>query len=230
MTMEKRNYSITANTWVAPQVYRLELAAPDAPPFRAGQFVEVAVPGKYLRRPISVSFSDKGRLILLYKVVGEGTRALASLPAGAELELLTSLGNGFDLDACRENALLIGGGIAPAVPRPAGQRAEGDGPAWLQHGLGCLAAPRIGGTRSHGTHRNPGRVCRYRRVDNRCPAANPAGFRCFLCLWPDADDAGALSVAARCGGVLTGGAHGLRDRPLFRLHSTNNRRSAPHLP
>ena len=114
MTMEKRYYSITANTLVAPQVYRLELAAPDAPPFRAGQFVEVAVPGKYLRRPISVSFSDKGRLILLYKVVGEGTRALASLPVGAELELLTSLGNGFDLDACRENALLIGGGIGVA--------------------------------------------------------------------------------------------------------------------
>ena len=112
--MEKRNYTIAANTPVAPAVYRLELTSDGVPGLRAGQFVEVAVPGKYLRRPLSVSLSEPGRLTLLYKVVGGGTAALAAMEPGAELELLTGLGNGFDIEACREKALLIGGGIGVA--------------------------------------------------------------------------------------------------------------------
>ena len=112
--MEKRNYTIAANTPVAPAVYRLELTADGAPELYAGQFVEVDVPGKYLRRPLSVSLSEPGRLTLLYKVVGGGTAALAAMEPGAELDLLTGLGNGFDIEACREKALLIGGGIGVA--------------------------------------------------------------------------------------------------------------------
>ena len=112
--MEKRIYTIAANIPVAPAVYRLELTSDGAPGLRAGGFVEVAVPGKYLRRPLSVSLSEPGKLALLYKVVGEGTAALAGFQPGAKLELLTGLGNGFDLEACREKALLIGGGIGVA--------------------------------------------------------------------------------------------------------------------
>lgn len=112
--MEKRIYTIAANTQVAPKVYRLELTSDGAPGLRAGQFVEVAVPGKYLRRPLSVSLSEPGWLTLLYKVVGGGTAALATMQPGTELELLTGLGNGFDMEACHEKALLIGGGIGVA--------------------------------------------------------------------------------------------------------------------
>ena len=112
--MEKRSYTITDNVPIAPAVYQMELAAEGAPGLRAGGFVEVAVPGKYLRRPLSVSFSAPGRLTLRYKVVGEGTATLAAMKPGSEIELLTGLGNGFDIEACHEKALLIGGGIGVA--------------------------------------------------------------------------------------------------------------------
>lgn len=112
--MEKRNYTIVSNQPAARDVYRLDLAAEGAPQLRAGSFVEVAVPGKFLRRPLSVSLSEPGRLTLLYKVVGEGTARLSEMQPGLTLELLTELGNGFDLAACLKSALLIGGGIGVA--------------------------------------------------------------------------------------------------------------------
>ena len=112
--MEKRNYTILANQAAIPGVYRMVLASEGAPQLRTGSFVEVAVPGKFLRRPISVSLSQPGQLTLLYKVVGEGTFWLSKAQPGQTLELLTVLGNGFNLTACRERALLIGGGIGVA--------------------------------------------------------------------------------------------------------------------
>ena len=99
--MKKHNYTILSNRPLAPNVFRLELAAEGAPQLRPGSFVEVAVPGKFLRRPLSVSLSEPGKLTLLYKVVGEGTARLAQAQPGATLELLTELGNGFDTAACR---------------------------------------------------------------------------------------------------------------------------------
>ena len=112
--MDKKHYTISANVPVAPQVYRMELTADAAPQLRAGQFVEVAVPGQFLRRPLSVSLSEPGRLTLRYKVVGSGTATLAAMQPGTQLDLLTGLGNGFDLDACPGRALLLGGGIGVA--------------------------------------------------------------------------------------------------------------------
>lgn len=112
--MDKKHYTISANVPVAPQVYQMELTADAAPQLRAGQFVEVAVPGQFLRRPLSVSLSEPGRLTLRYKVVGSGTAALAAMKPGIQLDLLTGLGNGFDLDACDGRALLLGGGIGVA--------------------------------------------------------------------------------------------------------------------
>ena len=112
--MNKRNYTILSNRTVAPNVFRMELAADGAPQHRCGQFVEVEVPGKFLRRPLSVSLSEPGKLTLLYKVVGEGTAWLAQAQSGTSLELLAELGNGFDTESCREWALLVGGGIGVA--------------------------------------------------------------------------------------------------------------------
>ena len=112
--MEKRIYTISANKPAVPGVYRLVLTADGAPQQRSGQFVQVAIPGKYLRRPLSVSFSAPGRLTLRYNVAGEGTATLATLREGSELELLTGLGHGFHVEACRKKALLIGGGIGVA--------------------------------------------------------------------------------------------------------------------
>ena len=112
--MEKRICTIERNSPVAPGCLRMSLTAEESLLHRCGQFVEVAVPGQYLRRPVSVSLSEEGRLTLLYKVVGKGTAALAALKPGDKLDLLTGLGNGFDSGACRGKALLVGGGIGVA--------------------------------------------------------------------------------------------------------------------
>lgn len=112
--MEKRSCILESNRPVAPGVYRMILSAEDSLTQRCGQFVEIAVPGKFLRRPISVSLSEERQLQLLYKVAGEGTRILSELQSGDRLDLLTGLGNGFDTAACKERALLVGGGIGAA--------------------------------------------------------------------------------------------------------------------
>lgn len=78
---------------------------------RPGQFVEIAIPGLFLRRPISVSDINGDQLTIIYKVVGQGTDRMAAMSAGEELDILTGLGNGYDLSLCGNEALLIGGGV-----------------------------------------------------------------------------------------------------------------------
>lgn len=76
-----------------------------------GQFVNLVVPDFYLRRPFSVADYSDGKLVLIYKILGQGTRAMADrLEEGQTLSVLSPLGNGFTLvDA--EKPLLIGGGV-----------------------------------------------------------------------------------------------------------------------
>lgn len=82
----------------------------DTDGIRPGQFVNVQIPEKYLRRPISVCDAQNGVLTLIYKAVGEGTQLLASYPDGIGLDVLTCLGNGYDLSVSGDRPLLIGGG------------------------------------------------------------------------------------------------------------------------
>ena len=76
-----------------------------------GQFVEIAVPGYYLRRPISVSDIEGELLTIIYKIVGVGTAAMAKMQAGETLDILSGLGNGYDLGKAPDDVLLIGGGV-----------------------------------------------------------------------------------------------------------------------
>ena len=116
--MQKEAYLIASNSLVARDTYRLVLS----PLFRpgekgaeiSGEFVNIEIPGYYLRRPLSICDASDGRLILLYKTVGDGTRALARMEAGQSLNLLTGLGKGFDSHACRQEALLVAGGLGAA--------------------------------------------------------------------------------------------------------------------
>ena len=109
------------------------------PAMLPGQFVEVRVegsPSTFLRRPISINFVDRERneLWLLVAVVGDGTRALASLGAGDRLNCLLPLGNGFTLPAGRsERVLLVGGGVgvAPLLYLGAEMRRLGCEPTFL---------------------------------------------------------------------------------------------------
>lgn len=106
--MIKSIHTIEENAPVAARTYKMVLAGEGA---AEGEFVHIAVPGFYLRRPLSVCDREEGRLTVIYKVVGEGTKALSEMPVGTELEVLSGLGRGFDPEACRDRALLVGGGL-----------------------------------------------------------------------------------------------------------------------
>ena len=99
-----------SNERIAEKIYRMILKG-KTDGIRPGQFVEIAIPGLFLRRPISVSDIHGDELAIIYKVVGQGTDRMAAMSAGEELDILTGLGNGYDLSLCGNEALLIGGGV-----------------------------------------------------------------------------------------------------------------------
>ena len=85
--------------------------AGDCEDIRCGQFVNIKIDGLYLRRPISVCEVEGEELTLIYKVVGKGTEAMSKMLKGVELDVLTGLGNGYDLSSSGDKPLLIGGGV-----------------------------------------------------------------------------------------------------------------------
>ena len=118
--MNKSLYTIVENTLIAAKTYKMVLEPPLS--FRAepggrsreicrGEFIDISIPGFYLRRPLSICDQEDGKLTVVYKVVGKGTKKLSEMPAGAVLEVLTGLGKGFDPEACKADALLVGGGL-----------------------------------------------------------------------------------------------------------------------
>ena len=116
--MKTMDYTILENRCIARQVFRLVLAADTADFEPGGEFVNLALDGFFLRRPLSVCDSAPGRLTLLYKVVGEGTEALRGMTPGMRLNLLTGLGKAFDASRCERRALLVGGGLGAAPLYP----------------------------------------------------------------------------------------------------------------
>lgn len=112
--MKETTFTITEKAPLAPGTYRMVLAGDTDDITAPGQFVNIALPGRFLRRPISVCDAESGALTLLYKTVGQGTEQMAAMAPGQELDLLTGLGNGFSLDECGEKPLLAGGGIGTA--------------------------------------------------------------------------------------------------------------------
>ena len=122
--MKKEILTVISNRPVdaLAKVYQMELSGCSEEQ-RPGQFVNIELDGLFLRRPISVCDWKDGVLTLLYKLVGKGTALMATLQPGARLDVLCSLGNGFDIDIpalTRPDApafarpLLVGGGIGTA--------------------------------------------------------------------------------------------------------------------
>ena len=109
--MNKDIYNVLSNEWLTESVVRLVVEGDTSAIKRPGQFVNIAVQGFYLRRPISVCDYDGSTITLVYKVVGEGTEALARYGKGDKLDILVGLGNGFDTAADCTKPLLIGGGV-----------------------------------------------------------------------------------------------------------------------
>ncbi len=109
--MKQSVFEIQSNIPLTKDIYRIVLSGDTSAITAPGQFVEIAIPGKFLRRPISVSDWDTQHLTLIYRVVGQGTQQMSAMTPGAKLDLLTGLGNGYDLTCCGEHPVLIGGGV-----------------------------------------------------------------------------------------------------------------------
>lgn len=108
--MKDVKFVILSNEPLTENVYRMCLRG-DVEGIRAGQFVNIQLPGLFLRRPISVCEVKDEVLTIIYKVVGKGTDQMAQMAVGTELDVLTGLGNGYDLSLAGEKPLLVGGGV-----------------------------------------------------------------------------------------------------------------------
>ena len=130
--MKQQTFEIKSNEQIAKNVYRMLLAG-DTTGILPGQFVNIRVQGQFLRRPISVCNVEQPLnnatqlLTIIYKVVGVGTEAMSHLPIGTQLDVLTVLGNGYDLTKAGDAPLLVGGGVGvPPMYMLARQLREAD--------------------------------------------------------------------------------------------------------
>ena len=108
--MKDEIFKINSNVLIAENTYEMELLGDTSEIVRPGQFVNIKLDGFFLRRPISVCDTEEGRMTLIYKAVGEGTELMTKLAPGTRLNILTGLGNGFDLSLSGDHPVLIGGG------------------------------------------------------------------------------------------------------------------------
>jgi dihydroorotate dehydrogenase electron transfer subunit len=109
--MKQSIFVIRSNEALTDVVYKMVLEGDTSAITNCGQFVDLRLPEKYLRRPISVCDYDETTLTLIYKVVGSGTEIMAALPAGTKLDVLTGLGNGYNTTLSGDRPVLVGGGV-----------------------------------------------------------------------------------------------------------------------
>ncbi|MBQ7937282.1 MAG: dihydroorotate dehydrogenase electron transfer subunit [Oscillospiraceae bacterium] len=108
--MRQLLFEIKENRPLTKDIMEMILAGDTSDITRPGQFVNIKLDGLYLRRPISVCDAEEGKLTLIYKVVGKGTEQMRDMTEGT-LDILSSLGNGYDTSLSGERPLLIGGGV-----------------------------------------------------------------------------------------------------------------------
>ena len=109
--MYKKNiYKILSNKKIAKDVFEMVLEGDTQYITAPGQFINIQLDGRFLRRPISVCDYDDTTVTIIYKVVGEGTEMMSALSAGETLDVLTGLGNGYDISQGTK-PMLIGGGV-----------------------------------------------------------------------------------------------------------------------
>lgn len=108
--MKQGLFHIVENTPLTENVFKMVLSGDVSHITAPGQFVNIKLDGLFLRRPISVCDVAKDRLTIIYKVVGKGTKQMSQM-TGGDLDILTGLGNGYDLEASGDCPVLIGGGV-----------------------------------------------------------------------------------------------------------------------
>ena len=108
--MKQGLFKIIENVPVTDSVMKMKLEGDTSAITRPGQFVNIKLDGLFLRRPISVCDVEGNVLTILYKVVGKGTEMMRDMKEGT-LDILTGLGNGYDLSLVGDKPLVIGGGV-----------------------------------------------------------------------------------------------------------------------
>lgn len=110
--MKQSIFEIISNTPLTQSVFKMTLKGDVSEITNSGQFINIKLDGLFLRRPISVFDCDhKDTVIIIYKVVGKGTKLMSTLKTSQKLDVLTGLGNGYDTSLCTDSALLFGGGV-----------------------------------------------------------------------------------------------------------------------
>ena len=109
--MKQSIFEIISNEALTRDVYKMVLAGDTSHVTNCGQFVNIQIAGLFLRRPISVCDYDEKTLTIIYKVVGKGTEAMAAMAPGCKLDILTGLGNGYDISLAGDAPVLLGGGV-----------------------------------------------------------------------------------------------------------------------
>lgn len=111
--MKQSIFEIIENTHLTDTVMRMVLRGDITDITAPGQFINIQLHGLYLRRPISVCDVSKpdSTVTIIYKVVGRGTEQMENMQAGEKLDILTGLGNGYDMSVAGDKPLLVGGGV-----------------------------------------------------------------------------------------------------------------------
>ena len=109
--MKQSIFTILSNTALTDSVYKMVLSGDTSAITAPGQFVNIQISGLFLRRPISVCDYDSSTLTIIYKVVGKGTETMRAMAPGEKLDILTGLGNGYDLSLTGDRPVLLGGGV-----------------------------------------------------------------------------------------------------------------------
>ena len=109
--MKQGIFKISLNEKLTDNVYKMVLVGDTSDITACGQFINIQLDGLYLRRPISVCDKDDTSVTIIYKVVGKGTEQMAKMSVGESLDVLTGLGNGYDLSVSGDKPVLLGGGV-----------------------------------------------------------------------------------------------------------------------
>lgn len=108
--MKKGLFEIVENIALTESVYKMTLSGDVSDITAPGQFVNIQLDGLYLRRPISVCDLSEDAVTIVYKAVGKGTNQMSRMRSG-QLDVLTGLGNGYDLSVSGDRPVLLGGGV-----------------------------------------------------------------------------------------------------------------------
>lgn len=114
MRYDVRNCRILSKKEIASGMFDVTVEAGElARQAKPGQFAQIYVPGKTLRRPISIceSNAEQETLRFVFQVRGEGTDLLSNIPQGETLDVFAPLGQGFSFDTKKQRAVFVGGGI-----------------------------------------------------------------------------------------------------------------------